>query len=364
MSVVFVTGFPGFLGSALVERLLGRYAAGVRIACLIQSKYRRQAEARVAALEQKQAEWEGRIQLYQGDITVSDLGLGRDYYALQQETVELYHLAAVYDLAVSLDLAMRVNVDGTRHMLQFARTCPDLRRFQYVSTCFVSGRYQGVFHETDLTKGQAFNNYYEETKHLAEVDVQQQMDAGLPATIYRPAIVVGDSETGETQKYDGPYYIIQWILRQSPVAVVPVVGDPRQHEVNVVPRDFVVEAISYLSGIEASEGKVYQLVDPQPLTVDEMVTVLAQATERPIVRVPMPKLLAKGGLKYMPGVEEWMGIEPEAVDYFIQPTRYTGENTQQDLAGTGITCPPFVAYVDRLVAFMRQHPEILAEAMV
>ena len=109
---------------------------------------------------------------------------------------------------------MRINVDGTRNVLDFAQEARNLRRLHYVSTCYVSGRTAGVFTEHDLEKGQSFNNYYEETKYLAEVEVQQRMRAGLPTTIYRPAIVVGDSRTGATQKYDGPYFVIRWLLRQ------------------------------------------------------------------------------------------------------------------------------------------------------
>src|SRR6185295_13240080 len=107
----------------------------------------------------------------------------------------------------SREVGMRVNVDGTRHVLDFAAAQPSLERLHYVSTCYVSGRYQGVFAESDLEKGQTFNNYYEETKYLAEVEVQRRMREGLPATIYRPSVVVGDSTSGATQKYDGPYFV-------------------------------------------------------------------------------------------------------------------------------------------------------------
>ena len=96
-------------------------------------------------------------------------------------------------------------------------------RFHYVSTCYVSGRYSGVFGEEDLEKGQTFNNFYEETKYHAEVEVQKRMKNGFPATVYRPAIVVGDSHTGATQKFDGPYYVIRWLLKQPYVAIMPMV---------------------------------------------------------------------------------------------------------------------------------------------
>lgn len=365
MTTVFLTGFPGFLGSALVERLLERYPAEVTLSCLVQAKFRRQAEERAAVLLADRSGDEGRIRLYDGDITVPDLGLGDDYDSLREETIEVFHLAAVYDLGVERGLAMRVNVDGTHNVLRFAQRCPDLKRFQYVSTCYVSGRYPGVFGESDLSVSQQFNNWYEETKYLAELEVQQAMANGLPATIYRPAIVTGDSRSGATQKYDGPYYFIRWILKQpEAAALLPVVGETDAVRVNVAPRDFVIDAIAYLSGLERSEGKVYQICDPNPLTVNKMIDAIAQATGRRIVRIPLPKGLAKSSLAHVPGMEEFMGIEPESVEYFVLPTLYTCENTLADLEGSGITCPPFTDYIDNLVAFVREHPDIPSAAMV
>jgi thioester reductase-like protein len=354
MSTIFLTGFPGFLGSALVARLLERYPAEVSITCLVQAKFREMAEKRAEELTAVHARQ--RIRLVEGDITQPDLGLGEAAAQIQPESLEIYHLAAVYDLGVDRLLALRVNLQGTQHMLDFAQNCPRLNRFQYVSTCYVSGRYAGVFSEDDLVKGQTFNNYYEETKYLAEVEVQRQMKRGLPATIYRPAIVLGDSQTGQTQKYDGPYYIFQWILRQPRLAVVPIVGQPSQHEVNVVPRDFVVNAIAYLSAQEKSRGQVYQLCDPNPLTVSQMLTTISEVTERHLLRVPLPKQMAKGALKHVPGVNSLMQIEPEAVEYFVQPTRYRCDRTLHHLAGSDIACPPFPSYAQQLIDFMKANP--------
>ncbi|MDT8305016.1 MAG: SDR family oxidoreductase [Anaerolineae bacterium] len=365
MTTIFLTGFPGFLGSALVERLLERYPPDVTVTCLVQSKFRPQAELRAVALLADRPGEEGRIHLVDGDITVPDLGLGEEMPALQEATVEIFHLAAVYDLGVERDLAMRVNVDGTHNLLRFARRCPNLQRFHYMSTCYVSGRHPGIFRENDLNVSQTFNNWYEETKYLAELEVQQEMAAGLPATIYRPSVVTGDSHTGATQKYDGPYYFIRWIMKQpEEVAVLPVVGRPEQVRLNVVPRDYVVDAIAYLSALERSVGKVYQICDPSPPTVAEMIDAIGAATGRRIVRVPLPKGVAKSSLEHLPGVESLMGIEPELVEYFVHATSYTCDNTQQDLEGSGITCPPFTDYVANLVAFVRAHPGIPSNAMV
>lgn len=131
-----------------------------------------------------------------------------------------------------------------------------MERFHYVSTCYVSGRYAGAFGEDDLDVGQQFNNFYEETKFLAEVEVQNRRDRGMPTTIYRPSVVVGDSSTGKTQKYDGPCYLLQLLLRQGRWAVMPTIGDPTLHRFNIVPSDFIIDPIVALSATERSTGRV------------------------------------------------------------------------------------------------------------
>ena len=362
MSVVFFTGFPGFLGSELLPRVLAR-SADAEAVCLVQPKFSALARERAARIEVAHPALRGRIRVVEGDITSPGLGLG-GLGELKRQVSEVYHLAAVYDLSVGLGMAMKVNVDGTRNVLNFAKECADLSRFQYVSTCYVSGRHPGVFTEEHLEEGQAFNNFYEETKYLAEVEVQADMRRGLPATIYRPAIVVGDSTTGATQKYDGPYFVIQWLLRQPRLAIMPVIGDPEATELNVVPRDYVTDAITYLSARAESAGHVYNLADPAPLTVDAMLDTLETATGRTMIRVPLPLSAAKGAIDHVPGVYPLMRIPSSAIDYFVHPTRYGTARTQADLAGSGIRCPRFPEYADRLVAFVREHPEIGSAAMV
>lgn len=362
MSVLFFTGFPGFLGSELLPRVLRR-EPGAEAVCLVQPKFAELARRRAAEVEAAHPGVAGRIRIVDGDIAQPDLGPG-DARELAGEVTEIFHLAAVYDLSVGRDLAMRVNVDGTRHMVDFARRSPRLRRFHYVSTCYVSGRYPGLFTEDHLREGQRFNNFYEETKYLAEVEVQHAMRTGLAATVYRPAVVVGDSRTGETQKYDGPYFILQWLLRQPRTAVLPVVGDTTRYEFNVVPRDFVVAAIEYLSGAPGAEGGVYNLADPAPLTVDGTIDVLARAAGRNVVRVPLPRGVAKAAIDWVPGVYPLLRIPSSAVDYFVHPARYGTAKTTAVLAPAGIRCPRLADYADRLVEFVRAHPEVGSNAMV
>ena len=356
---VLMTGFPGFLASALLPGILHRTDA--EAICLVQPKYAGLASRRVQDLVSADGSLKERIHLIEGDITQP--GLGLDGGELKDVT-EAWHLAAVYDLAVEHDLAVRVNVEGTGHVLDTVERCPNFGRLHYFSTCYVSGRYAGPFGEDDLEVGAPFNNYYEQTKHDAEVEVRRRMAKGLPATIYRPSVVVGDSRTGETQKYDGPYFIMQWLLRQRKTAVLPMAGDPMTFRANVVPRDFIIEAAGYLSGHSNSEGRTYQLADPHPLTVEEMAETLALATGRRLIKVPLPRRIAKGALAHVPGVYKLMRIPPETVDYFVHPTHYLTDHTQADLAGSGIEPPPFPSYVDRLVEFMRDHPEVSSAAMV
>ena len=360
MATVFFTGFPGFLGVELLPRVLAR-RAGDEATCLVQPKFAELARRRAADLAAARPELAGRIRLVEGDVTRPGLGLA-DPAAAASDVAEVFHLAAIYDLSVARDVGMKVNVEGTKNVLDFAARSGRLSRFQYVSTCYVSGRHPGTFTEADLELGQRFNNFYEETKYLAEVEVRRRMKEGLPATVYRPAITVGDSATGATQKYDGPYFIIQWVLRQMRIAVVPTVGDLSTH-VNVVPRDFVVSALSHLAGLEASRGKTYQLADPSPLRVSEMLGELERATGKRLLKIPLPVNVAKGAIRRVPGVYELMRIPADAIDYFVQPTRYDTRNTQADLAGSGIACPPFASYVDRLVEFVRAHPEFGSAAM-
>ena len=360
---LFVTGFPGFLGSRLLPRILRR-APQARAACLVQPKFEALAKERVASLEAAEPALAGRIDLVAGDLTAAGLGIDEGP-GLAARTSEIWHLAAVYDLSVPRGVGMRVNVEGTRNVLRFAEGCPGLRRHHYVSTCYVSGRHCGPFHESDLDVGQSFNNFYEETKFLAEVEVAEARSGGLPTTVYRPAIVVGDSRTGDTQKFDGPYFLLQWLVRQPRGwAVVPLVGDPTMVRFNMVPSDFVIDAIEHLSGLEASAGRTYQLADPRPLTVDDLLTEMLRAVDRRGIRVPLPRRLTTWALAHIGPLERFVGIPASAVEYFVHPTHYDTAQTDHDLAGSGVACPPVADYLPTLVRFMTEHRDADLGAMV
>jgi thioester reductase-like protein len=358
----FFTGYPGFIGSGLLPRVLERDPMA-RAVCLVQAKFISLSRTRLAELRLAYPHVVDRVDLVEGDITLPDLGLDPAAERHAREATQIWHMAAAYDLSVSREVAVRVNVEGTRHVLDLASRCADLRRFHHVSTCYVSGRYSGVFAEEDLEKGQAFNNSYEETKFLAEVEVRRAADAGLPTTVYRPAIVVGNSRTGETQKYDGPYFVVQWVLRQPGTTVVPVVGDPDATRVNVVPIDFVVDAIAHLSSLPHAAGRTYHLADPDPLTVTQLLEVIERATGKKLRTVTLPRRTAKWAIDKVPGVYRLIRIPSAAVDYFAHPTHYSVHQMRTDLAGSGISVPAFETYADRLVSYMRGHPEVGSRAM-
>src|SRR3954468_4186146 len=193
-----VTGFPGFIGRRLVRRLVNE---GARVVALVEGRMAGKAREIAPA----------GVEVVEGDITERHLGLDdATWERLAGEVTHVFHLAAVYDLAVPAEVAQRVNVDGTGNVLDLCASCERLERLVYVSTAYVSGLRRGTVYEHELAMGQGFKNHYESTKFQAELWVRSMMDK-VPTTIYRPAIVVGDSRTGETQKFDGPYYMLRTI---------------------------------------------------------------------------------------------------------------------------------------------------------
>ncbi len=362
MSSLLMTGFPGFLGSALLPKLLAR-REGVDAVCLVQPHYVAMATQRIAEIEAAHPHTSGRISLVEGDITAPGLGIDYVDRARLVGVTEVWHLAAVYDLAVPEEVARRVNVEGTAHVIEFCLSRPEFTRLQYVSTCYVSGDYDGEFPEDGLDLGQGFLNHYESTKFEAEVLVRRAMKAGLPCTIYRPGVVVGDSDTGETQKYDGPYFLAGFMRKQLTVAFIPEVGDVDKVRFGLVPRDYVIEAMDVLSVMAKSEGRTYALTDPNPPTARELVDVFAAHMGKKVVWVPLPLGLTHAIVGGVPGLESLLGLPAEGLDYFAYRTVHTTTNAVADLEGTGVSCPEFADYAGTLLDFMKAHPEFNSSAM-
>src|SRR4051812_9528027 len=236
MSSLLVTGFPGFIGTRLVRRLLAD-SPDAQVVALVEPRMAERAREVAAGLDGAE-----RVTVQPGDIADPLLGVDdATYERLAAETTEIHHLAAIYDLAVPDALAEKVNVLGTQHVVALARRAEQLERHHYVSTAYTAGWRSGRVFEAELAEGQSFKNHYESTKFAAEVIVRGSLDE-VPTTIYRPAIVVGDSRTGETQKFDGPYYLLRTIskLHGRPL---PQIGNG-DAPFNVVPVDFVIDAMA------------------------------------------------------------------------------------------------------------------------
>ncbi|HEX6116725.1 MAG TPA: SDR family oxidoreductase [Solirubrobacterales bacterium] len=350
MALSLLTGFPGFIGRRLAARLLAGDPEE-RIVALVEARMLEPARAAAAEIDAE------RLELVTGDITEQGLGLAdEDRERLRAEMRRAYHLAAVYDLAVPLSVAQRVNVDGTGNVLDFCAAAESLERLTYVSTAYVAGLRTGVVYEHELSLGQDFKNHYESTKFQAEVWVREVMDR-VPTTILRPAIVVGDSRTGETQKFDGPYFILRTIAEaEKRGRPVPQFGRSNAH-FNVVPVDFVVEAIAAAATDPGAESATLHLTDPEPLTAAELTEALSReyCGRDPKFRIP-PSLVANS--LRMKWVRDRFGGAPrESIVYLNHPVTFDTRRAVRVLSPHDLRPPNFRDYAAAMVRFFREHED-------
>lgn len=342
---ILLTGFPGFIGARLIPKLLAD-EPGAKVVALVEP--RMVARAREVAPD--------GVEVVEGDITRGNLGLGdAQWHRLIEEVDTVFHLAAIYDLAVPLALAERVNVTGTANVLQFCRACTSLDRLDYVSTAYVAGLRSGLVLEDELYAGQEFKNHYESTKFAAEVLVRAAMQHdGIPTTIYRPAIVVGDSKTGETSKFDGPYYMLRTVAASR--GVLPQIGNP-DALFNCVPVDFVVDGMAAGAKDPKALGKTLHLTDPEPLPSAEVFSLLAREYDGRTPSFQVPLGLLDRSLKYAPVRAFYGGTPRESVRYLNHPVRFDVSNAAEVLAPHGLRCPRFAEYVPNMVRFFKDHED-------
>jgi thioester reductase-like protein len=350
---IFVTGFPGFIAGRLVERM----AKGDRVFyLLVQPRFVEQAMRDCEEIAKRTGAPLERFNLVEGDITNEDLGIApADLEIIRAETTEIYHLAAAYDLAVPQSVAMAVNLGGTRNVNSFARSLPRLKKYNYISTCYVAGKREGAILETQLEHGAGFRNFYEETKYLAEMEVER-LKNDLPVTIFRPSVVVGDSRTGEIPKYDGIYYLIHYLRKAPGLLRLVNVGNSRV-KLNLVPVDFVVEAIDALGNDENAVGKTIALADPNPLTTRELFDAIAGAmTGKKSLVTPPPRIVEWTlSSAFSPPIT---GLPLSGVPYFFISQTYDTSVADELLGKHGIRCPGFRDYVENLLEFVEKHPEL------
>jgi len=345
---ILVTGYPGFIGRRLVHRLLAEERRD-RLVLLVEPRAAEGARREVAALGK-----EG-VEVWEGDVVRMHLGLsGTEFKALVREAVEIWHLAALSHLDAEPGAIRRVNVEGTRGVLELARAARRLRRLNHFSTAFVSGTRQGVILEEELEMGQRFRNPYEESKARAEVLVRRAMGE-VPATVFRPSIVVGDSRTGEIDRFEGPYYLAI-LLVTSPLAVpLPLPGDGVA-PLNVVPVDYVVAAALAIGRNPEGVGATVHVVDPAPFSARRVYEMIAARANKRLPPVSLPHRVVEAVLG-LPLLERVSRQQRAAIESVNHLAFYNPMNLLRLLEGTGVRCPPITAYLDRLIDFVRKEFE-------
>ena len=345
---VLVTGFPSYVAKRMIRKV-AEADADARVIMLARDKFAQAAGDFIRALPPAVA---ARVEIALGDICDMDLGLsGADYRKLTDRVTSVHHLAAIYHHGVPRDQTQRVNVEGTKNVLELAGDCGRLRRLCHYSTATVSGDRKGVIMEDELDEGQGFHNAYEETKFLAERLVRTRLGK-LPITIFRPGTIVGDSQSGEIDKFDGPYYLMVLIVT-SPLDVALPLPGKGSAPLNVAPVDFVVDAAHTLWRAPGAVGRTYHLTDPAPLAARAIYEVVAARAHKKAPRGSIPSGIARALLR-TPGLARMARAPLAFLDAFNHMAFYNCKNTMEDLRATGIYCPPFDRYVDNLIGYVRE----------
>jgi len=351
----FITGGTGFIGRYLVERLLKR---GGTVHVLVREGSRGRLEELIAGW----GESKGKVQPVVGDLTQPNLGMAdSDLELLQGRIDHFYHLAAVYDMEADDEAHRIANIEGTMHAVEIANRL-EVGCFHLASSIAAAGLFKGTWREDMFDEAEDLDKHpYFRTKHESERIARDQLQR--PLRVYRPGIVVGDSRTGEMDKVDGPYYFFKVIQRLRNVLPpwMPTIGIEGK-QINVVPVDFVADAIDHISHEEGLDGKVFHLTDPNPLRAGQILNIFATSAHAPQASMRLdPQMLdvippaVRGGLMMLPPVKritdtvlEDLGIPRDVLVHINYPTKFDCSNTLAALEGTGIAVPPLVTYADKL----------------
>ncbi|MCO5316561.1 MAG: SDR family oxidoreductase [Solirubrobacterales bacterium] len=351
----FVTGGTGFIGRYLIDRLLKRDGT---VYVLVREGSR-------GKLEEMRSRWGAdadRVVAVTGDIGQPLLGVSEEEIAnLTGKIGGFYHLAAVYDMEASPEAIQLGNVEGTINAVDLANRI-EAGCFHLASSIAAAGLFKGTWREDMFEEAENLDKHpYFRTKHESERIVRERLER--PWRVYRPGIVVGDSETGEMDKIDGPYYFFKLIQRLRNVLPpwAPTVGIEGK-QINVVPVDFVADAIDHISHLEGEDGKAFHLTDPKPLSAGRILNLFANSAHAPQMSMRLdPQMLdvippaVRGGLMMLPPVKRIsdqvlndLGIPREVLVYINYPTKFDCSNTLAALEGTGIAVPPLASYSDQL----------------
>jgi len=358
----FVTGATGFIGKRLVKKLLERKGSVVHF--LI----RPSSESKVADLREFWGVSAARLVPVFGDLTAKKLGVSADdIKALKGQIDHFYHLAAVYDLEADAESQIAVNIDGTRNTVELAKAI-GAKHFHHVSSIAAAGLYEGVFREDMFDEAENIDHPYFMTKHESEKIVRTECK--VPWSVYRPALVVGDSRTGEMDKIDGPYYFFKLIQRMRQILPpwMPSVG-LEGGRINIVPVDFVVDSLDHISHQKRASGRCFHLVDPMGYRVGDVLDILSKAAHAPKMNLFInaalmgfiPKSVKKGLMALAPvrrvyrAIMQDLGLPEDMMNFVNYPTRFDCRDTLAALKGSGIECPNLKDYAWRLWDYWERH---------
>ena len=358
----FVTGATGFIGKRLVKKLLERKGS------VVYFLIRKESRDKVASLRQYWSASAARAVPVFGDLTAKKLAVSADdLKKLKGQIDHFYHLAAVYDLGADEASQIAVNVEGTRNTVELAKLI-GAGHFHHVSSIAAAGLYEGVFREDMFDEAENYEHPYFMTKHESEKIVRTE--CRVPWSVYRPAMVVGDSVTGEMDKIDGPYYFFKLIqrMRQLLPPWLPSIG-LEGGRINIVPVDFVVDALDAISHKADIDKKCYHLVDPVGYRVGDVLDIFSRAAHAPKMNLFVnaallgfiPRSVSKGLMALAPvrrvrnAIMKDLGLPQDMLTFVNYPTRFDCRDALAALKGSGVTCPNLKDYAWRLWDYWERH---------
>jgi NAD(P)-dependent dehydrogenase (short-subunit alcohol dehydrogenase family) len=350
----FVTGATGFIGRFLVPKLIAR---GKPVYVLV----RKGSVKKLAALREAWGADDRQVIAVGGDITQPLLGVSdADLRKLKGKVEHMFHLAAIYDLKAGAEEQQAANIDGTRHAVAFAEAVL-AGHFHHVSSIAAAGLYDGVFREDMFEEAEELDHPYFRTKHDSEGIVRRE--CSRPWRVYRPGFVVGHSKTGFIDKIDGPYYFFKTIqkLRSMLPPWMPTIGI-EGGRLNIVPVDYVVDALDHIAHKRGFDGKCFHLTDPEPHRVGEVLNIFAGAAHAPQMTmrvnarlfgfIPAPIIYGLASLapvkRAIKVVLTDLGIPRDVLGFINWPTRYDNREAAKALKGSGIAVPPLASYAAKL----------------
>ncbi|BBX48336.1 short chain dehydrogenase [Mycobacterium cookii] len=345
-----VTGGTGFIGRRVVSRLLdARPDAEVWILV------RRQSLGR---FEELAGQWGERAKPLVGELTEPGLGLTDEAIAELGDVDHVVHCAAIYDITAGESEQRAANVDGTRAVVDLAMRLD--ATLHHVSSIAVAGDFHGEFTEDDFDVGQQLPTPYHQTKFEAEQLVRST--PGLRRRIYRPAVVVGDSRTGEMDKIDGPYYFFGVLAKLAVLPRLTPIMLPDTGRTNIVPVDYVADALVALMHADASDGQTFHLASPKTIGLRGIYRGIARPAGLPPLRGSLPRSMATPVLKVRGRPKVWrnmvatqLGIPGEVLDVVDLAPTFISEQTQNALRGSGIAVPDFGSYAPALWRYWAEH---------